>query len=425
MKPRHKHLLNEPDVKRWYDNLARGSIITAEERLRRLGRFCIVTELGPREIIEKKRASPDGFDDFIMDYVDRSLAKGEKPAQARNNLTTIKSWLGHHGFEITKKIKLPTSDYVDEVVPTKEQLAQIFRHCDPRARTIAAFMAFSGLRPESLANYLGTDGLRLGDLRELEIKKRTVEFTKVPTIVMVRKTLSKARHQYFSFLPEEGCQYLKEYFEARMRSGEKLDAETPVITHVREGSKLAFLRTTKLSWEVKLAMKEAGFTWRPYVLRSYCGTAFDIAESKGSISHPWRQFFMGHKGDIEARYSTNKGRLPPDMIEEMRAAYKRCESLLSSTKADSSSQEQIKKALREQFLVVAGFKKEEVERMNLEEMTDEELQNTVRQRLVGMMTGNGSRQKVIPVQEVSSYIGQGYEYVASLPDGGAIVKVPF
>jgi hypothetical protein len=42
-----------------------------------------------------------------------------------------------------------------------------------------------------------------------------------------------------------------------------------------------------------------------------------------------------------------------------------------------------------------------------------------------MMTGNGSRQRVIPIQEVRSFIGQGYEYVASLPDGGAIVKVPF
>jgi hypothetical protein len=34
-----------------------------------------------------------------------------------------------------------------------------------------------------------------------------------------------------------------------------------------------------------------------------------------------------------------------------------------------------KKTLREQFLVVAGFKKEEVEEMSLDEMSDEELQN--------------------------------------------------
>ncbi|MFP3295835.1 MAG: hypothetical protein RXN81_06890 [Caldisphaera sp.] len=36
---------------------------------------------------------------------------------------------------------------------------------------------------------------------------------------------------------------------------------------------------------------------------------------------------MGHKGDIEARYSTNK-RLPPDMIEEMRESYKKAQNTL-------------------------------------------------------------------------------------------------
>lgn len=59
---------------------------------------------------------------------------------------------------------------------------------------------------------------------------------------------------------------------------------------------------------------------RPYVLRAYSKTALDIAESNILISHPCRHFLMGHKGHIEARYSTNK-RLPPDMIEDMRELY--------------------------------------------------------------------------------------------------------
>ena len=53
--------------------------------------------------------------------------------------------------------------------------------------------------------------------------------------------------------------------------------------------------------------------------------------SKGKISHPYLQFIAGHKGDIEARYSTNKGKLPPDMIEDMRTQYKACEPFLSTT----------------------------------------------------------------------------------------------
>ena len=40
LKARHKQLLNDPDVRRWYSNIARESKLTADVRLRRLGRFC-------------------------------------------------------------------------------------------------------------------------------------------------------------------------------------------------------------------------------------------------------------------------------------------------------------------------------------------------------------------------------------------------
>ncbi len=89
-------------------------------------------------------------------------------------------------------------------------------------------------------------------------------------------------------------QSLKEYLETRIRSGEKLDAESALIGHLRP-SKLGFMRTTKLAWEVKLAIKKAGYSWRPYVLRAYCATAFDIAENRGLLSHPWRQIFMAQQ----------------------------------------------------------------------------------------------------------------------------------
>lgn len=30
---------------------------------------------------------------------------------------------------------------------------------------------------------------------------------------------------------------------------------------------------------------------------------------------------MGHQGDMEAKYTTNKGRLPEDLIEDMRGSF--------------------------------------------------------------------------------------------------------
>jgi len=61
----------------------------------------------------------------------------------------------------------------------------------------------------------------------------------------------------------------------------------------------------------------------------------------------------------------------------------------------------------------------------LAEMSDEALQSKVRQKLLGVMSNNGSRQKVISINDVKSYLNQGFEYVAPLPNNEAIVKMPF
>ena len=57
-------------------------------------------------------------------------------------------------------------------------------------------------------------------------------------------------------------------------------------------------------------MRRAGVYNRPYDLRCYAETQLIIAASNGKLSYPYVQFIAGHKGDIESRYSTNKGKLP-------------------------------------------------------------------------------------------------------------------
>jgi len=67
---------------------------------------------------------------------------------------------------------------------------------------------------------------------EAEIRPDGIEFTKVPIMLVVRKSLSKARHQYFTFVPQQTITYINEYLEERVKQG----------------------------W----------FNWRPYVLRAHC-----------------------------------------------------------------------------------------------------------------------------------------------------------
>ena len=56
-KSRHRQLLSDPEVKRWYDNVARGSIITADVYLRRLGLLCERNNIKPKMLAEMDEAS--------------------------------------------------------------------------------------------------------------------------------------------------------------------------------------------------------------------------------------------------------------------------------------------------------------------------------------------------------------------------------
>jgi len=95
-----------------------------------------------------------------------------------------------------------------------------------------------------------------------------------------------------------------------------------------------------------------------------------MAESAGIIPRDYRVFWMGHKGDVEAIYSTNKNKLPPELIEDMRSRYGRASMLLTLPQ---------------------------------------------KQRQEG-------KQKVVTVEELDGYLERGWEYVATLPDSRVVVR---
>jgi hypothetical protein len=209
-----------------------------------------------------------------------------------------------------------------------------------------------------------------------------------------------------------------------MKTGEKLTPESPLLQFdVRGTRKNDFMRTLLVTRDIRDAIQEAGLKMRPYVLRAYFSTALDIAESKGLISHPWRQFIMGHKGDMEARYSTNK-RLPPDMIEEMRGSYRKCLKYLE-TRISEVSEDNAKLFLQQQLLSAVGYKQEEIDKIDLTNVSNEDFQQLLRDKVAGAMSDNGAKQKVISVSDVEKYIREGYDFEGVLPNGKAVMRLRF
>ena len=84
----------------------------------------------------------------------------------------------------------------------------------------------------------------------------------------------------------------------------------------------------------------------------------------------------------------------------------------------------MKDMFKKQMLLVAGFKPEEVEEMDLS-MDDASFVEITRKRLLGKpKEGQDSSQKVVSVGDVDSYLSKGWGYVASLSKEQVILKEP-
>jgi len=424
----------DEQVKRWLANLSRGSPLTAEVALRRLNRLCELLNESPKEIVEKARNDLRGFEDSLEDMVARLEAERRAPGYIADLMKTMKSWLRYNDITLARRIKISNSTSTptieDEQIPSQDELVRILRASPTRIRAAMSLIAFADLRPQTVGNHDGTDGLNLGDLPEMRIENGQVTFEKIPTMIAVRSNLSKARHKYFTFLPSEGCTYLKEYLELRIRNGENLNPKSPLISHERrEAAIKPFMITRKITHFIRQSMRKAGVNKRPYVLRAYAETQLIIAEAKGKISHPYLQFVAGHKGDIEARYSTNKVRLPPDMIEDMRRAFRDCEPFLSTIGQPLEQSAVIKEAKLEALKSIAknllGIDLLEVkvarEKELGKEMTpDEEI--GLFECEIRRMREASDPQIIVEEDKLENHLADGWQFVSVLPSRRILVK---
>jgi hypothetical protein len=422
----YAHLLKDADFKRWVDNVKRGSATYGYEVLRRMGYIERRFKKSPKDFA---KMTPKQAANFLLDMIGELESEKKSGSYISNCVKAVRSWLEFNEIQIQQKIKISKRDeltkFADERPPTQGEFRKILNAADLRTKAANGFVAFSGVRLEVLGNYLGDDGLKVKDLPELTIRGGIVDFSDIPTLISIRKSLSKTKKQYFTFLCEEGCDYLKEYLEFRLREGEKLTPESPVITPSKQHLAGQHIRTTNIGDLMRKSIRDAGFDWRPYVLRRYFDTRLMMAESDGLIIHDWRVFFMGHKGSIEATYTVNKA-LPKDVIEKMREAYKKsAEKYLETSKKETGRDEMLARMNRH-FLTMIGYNEKEIETFgDLSEKSEDEIQQLIKQRQMASLGLNGNgKQKVVTMNEVKEYVLQGWEYVKDLNGSEAIIKLP-
>jgi len=430
-------LTKDPDFRRWYENNSRSSDYTGREYARTLYRLLKRLDHTSSSIIELAKKDNRTIKNLMLDFITEQ-AKGngkekpKAPSYLDNYIKVINSWLVYNDLAPIKNIKIgnknlrPTLE--TERVPEKRELKQIFNYARTRGRVSIALIAFSGLRPQVMGNRTGTDGLKLKDLPELRIEDDQVVFDEMSIRLDVRHELSKNKSKYSTFLGPEGCDYLKAYLEMRLADGEVFTPESAVITYKAGYIQTGYdqdrdsphITTKTLTKEIREAFRPK-YKWRPYVLRSYFSTQLLVAENHGKISHPYRQYFMGHKGNIEAVYSTNKSILPDHVIADMRQSYNKCLEYLE-TSTQHTNEDRIREEFRNQLLLVAGYTSEEIESMDMN-LDDEDFQKTIRSKLVGSMVNNGHPQKIVSINDLEEFMNKGWEYVAKISDDKVIIKL--
>lgn len=306
-------------------------------------------------MVSEGRDDATKAENILLDHVSWMENKKYAPGYIKGTITAIKSWLEYNHIEIRRKIRIKDMDVPtslqNEMIPDRDQLRKMFDAADPRCRAVISLMAFSGIRPQVMGLADKSDGLMLSDLPDLVLDGKDTHFAKTPAMVVVRPQLSKIRKKYFTFLADEGCKYVLGYLRERMRQGETLKPSSPLVT-VSYGYRLRgwstindnasrFMATNVVTRIVRPVIWSV-IKMRPYTLRAYFDSQLLIAESHGRMTHAYRQFFMGHKGDMEARYTTNKGKLTEQMTEDMRRSHEYSQTFLSTYAANDSSDDKRK-----------------------------------------------------------------------------------
>lgn len=372
-------VLEDREVRRWHDKLALTRTGTADERARILYRYCRALKTTPAAIADRakdqnggRRAVQDQLQDFVTllhgphmpsdhgedDGDDRARARcrrGHSPGYAENFVKAVKSWCDHNEVAL-RRIAIGDTDATpsveDEVLLTPEQLRGVLAAASPRGRVVLSLVAFAGLRPESIGLHDASDGLVIGDLPDVKLEDGSVRIGRTPLQVVVRRDLSKVRKRYFSFLPAEAAEYVRDYLEHRMARGEVLTPDVALVrpdyNRERQGRPAhmrgwLFLTTQAVTSEIRDALRSCGHKQRPYSLRAYAITRFMSAERDGKLASLDRMFISGRKDAIDLRYSHFKS-VSANVVEELRRSYAACEPYLGAKPSSTMPPGQLEEA---------------------------------------------------------------------------------
>lgn len=412
----------------WYDESVLRSKLTASVNLRRLGLLFHQLDLAPRELLTLAKHHPEQLRSRFVAYAKRMMAEGRTGAYVAKMFSGPRSWLDYHRvtFDGYPKLKVIQGETIrEERVPTPQELRRILSLYTPRGRVVALMMAHAGVRPGVLANIDGSEGLTLGDLRDLHLSPKP-DFTKVPFHIVVPARLSKNSHEYHTFGTEELAEAILAYLGERDARGEKLTAKSPLVTvepmgartKLRQGSETGFITTPKMMETLRAGLWSV-LKARTYIFRSYASTQLWVASNHGKITRDAVEAIMGHDLGVAGRYNLGK-KLHPALVEELREAYDRCQPYLTTlpVKDEAATQARIAKVM----LLGLGYTEEELESVDFDSLDMATFQGLVTRKVPPAVAP--AKQRLVEADELPRYLEEGWTVVTVVNDHQVVLNPP-
>jgi len=403
-----EEILLYEEVKKWFDNNSRNSMESGRTRLNNLANFALTTNLDPLEMVQM--TEPE-FYKIVEEFIENEEKRGLLGSSISKKVDSVRSWVASQGMvlrpiNIYRAKENPTIS--DMIVPNQEELRTLIITAGSlRTKNIIYFVAHSGLRFCTLGRDKGSKGLQLKDLPDLNLEG-IPKFSSVPAFISVPVNLSKNRKKYPTFMSSEAVEHFEAYLLQRINDGEKLTPTSPVIP---SGGKNEFLYPTKLGSLVKDVIRKVGYKMRPYDLRAFFATTLQIAEGRIGMSRSVVKAFMGHSGEVTARYGLGRGNLRAEIIEELRLSYQQCEPFLLTQS-------------NRKLIDIKSQISDLIEKMKLGDVrtNSKDVQSNV--RIKSEQIKNGPRERVFPIGRVADLLEHGYVFVSSLDEQNVVLRLP-
>jgi integrase len=353
-------------VKAWLDNVAYShsrSHSTQTRYPRYLTIFCNFAQTSPEEILKEYETTEEKV--FKRKYAMllkawiSSLSDGSRaPGTIADHVKAIKSFFMYNDLALGYLPRAPDKIVYHNRDIEKEEVGAIINVARPREKAFFAFMAQSGLRPDTICK------LKFKDLETLD---------KVPCMVNVTEENTKGEYgAYFTFIAKDTIKYLNDYLSTRTKTSPSdyvfMNVSETGPMHRSNPSRIFqdlaqdLRKTGKLQYETKVEGKPAEL--RMYTLRKYFRNQASPAGSD------YVNFWMGHAlpQSSDKHYFPGKGERKPseNIIEKHRKLYAEKAMPFLRLGSDTPTEtENLKQKFQEQSNDIENLRKELAETKNL------------------------------------------------------------